>query len=269
MKKHRWNFSLMLCLLLLDAGLIILFPLFIGVAVDDAIVGEYVGAIYLGLLGFLALVIGAGRRFYDSRFYAKLYLELAPKITDPEEDSTTLKSAHLGFLGEVIEFFENSLPELINNSIALIGTVIIIATIDSYVFAGSLIVLLIILIVYGLSEKNTLSFNASFNFETEKQVGLIERKNPIALRWHFQRLMKWNVKLSDLETINYSVIWLFMIAFLVGSILYSAINGIVSQGAILALILYIFQFIEQTSTLPIYYQEWLRLKEILGRLEKI
>ena len=266
--KYRWSFLLMLSLLLLDASILILFPLFIGYAIDDALVKEFRGATYLGLLGLAALIIGAGRRFYDSRFYAKLYQRSAPKIADTEQE-TTVKSAHFGFLGEVIEFFENSLPEIINNSIALIGTLVIIATIDLKVFTGCLIILLIVSIVYGLSEKKTIRFNASFNQEVEKQVGFLGENNPIALRWHFSKLMKWNIKLSDLETINFSIIWLFMIIFLVGSILVSVWNGMTSQGLVFALVLYVFQFLETTASMPIYYQQWLRLKEIFERLSHI
>ncbi|MEP1095864.1 MAG: ABC transporter six-transmembrane domain-containing protein [Cyclobacteriaceae bacterium] len=268
-KKYRWNFLLMLFLVLVDAGLLVLFPLFIGYAIDDALVSEYRGTFLLGALGISTLLIGAGRRFYDSRFYAGVYEQLGVEVGRRPNQSASTKSAHLGFLGEVVEFFENSMPEIINNTIGLVGTLVIIATMDVRMFFGCLSVLVVVSIVYGLTEKKTIRFNASYNSELEKQVGALSGSNPVQLRWHLQKLMKWNVKLSDLETINFSVIWLFMMAFLVASIVSSVVSGMVSQGTLFALVLYLFQFIENVTIMPLYYQQWLRLKEIIDRMNRI
>ncbi len=268
-KSYRWNFLLMLFFILVDAGLLVLFPLFIGFAIDDAFIGEYGGSFLLGTLGMLTLIIGAGRRFYDSRFYAKIYEQLGVEVGTRTQETTSTKSAHLGFLTEVVEFFENSMPEIINNAIAMIGTLVIIASMYFELFFGCLFILLVVAVVYGLSEKKTVRFNASYNGELEKQVVVLSENNPIHLRWHIQKLMKWNVKLSDLETINFSVVWIFMMAFLVLSIIASVGNGMITYGSIFALVLYLFQFIENITVMPLYYQQWLRLKEIIGRLKSV
>ncbi len=268
-KTYQWNFLLMLLLVLVDAGLLVLFPLFIGYAIDDVLVNEYQGSFLLGALGMLTLIIGAGRRFYDSRFYARIYQQLGVEVASRLKESTSTKSAHLGFLGEVVEFFENSAPEIINNTIALIGTLAIIATMDLRIFFGCLIILLLVMLVYGFSEKRTVRYNASYNSELENQVTVLSENNPIQLRWHLRKLMKWNVKLSDLETVNFSIVWLFMMAFLVASIIISVGNGMISYGSIFALVLYLFQFIENITIMPLYYQQWLRLKEIVDRLRSV
>lgn len=259
----------MLALVLIDAGLLVLFPLFIGYAIDDALVKTYNGAVYLGLLGLATLLIGAFRRFYDSRFYARLYEKLGAQIGDREDLNSTTKSAHLRLLNEVVEFFENSLPQLVNSTIGLIGTLIIIATLNMKILAGCGIVLLIVVLVYGLSVKKTIRYNAGYNDELERQVDMLEGHQPVLLRNHLRKLMKWNIRLSDLETINFSVVWLFMMAFLVLSIVIAINDGITSYGAVFALVLYLFQFIETAIVMPLFYQQWLRLKEITGRLADI
>jgi len=68
-KKYMASLLFTLSLLLVEAGLAILFPLLIGLAIDDAIQGSYQGAIQLGLLGLTVLIVGVGRRIFDSRFY--------------------------------------------------------------------------------------------------------------------------------------------------------------------------------------------------------
>ena len=79
--------------------------------------------------------------------------------------------------------------------------------------------------------------------------------------------MKWNIKLSDLETINFSIIWFFMISLLIFSIKTASENAL-EYGTVFALIMYVFEFIENSLTLPLYYQNLIRLKEISNRLNQ-
>ena len=67
---------------------------FIGFAVDDALQGTYEGAIWLGSLGVAALIVGAGRRLFDSRFYAKVYQKSGARmIANIEDSNASLKTA--------------------------------------------------------------------------------------------------------------------------------------------------------------------------------
>lgn len=265
--NYRWQLTFVLFLILLEAGLAVLFPLFIGYAIDDAMNQKYQGAILLGSLGIATLIIGAGKRFYDSRIYAKIYQKLGLKIGHNQEAPVSTRSAHLGFLSETVEFFENSLPEIINGTIALVGTLILISAMDQMIFIGCLISLVLVTLVYGLSQKYTLKYYSSFNQEMENRVDVLTENSPISLNWHLRKVMRWNVKLSDLETMNFSIVWLIMISFLVLSIVSSVGAAAVSHGSLFALILYLFQYIEQVMIMPMFYQQWLQLQEIIGRLK--
>lgn len=264
--EYRWKLAFVLFLILLEAGLSVLFPLFIGYAVDDAINQQFQGAMLLGGLGLATLIIGAGKRFFDSRVYAKVYQDLGLKIGVQSEEPVSKRSAHLGFLSEAVEFFENSLPEIINGLIALLGTIILIASMNQMVFIGCLISMVLVVIVYGASQKYTLKYYSSYNQEMENRVAILSQNSPISLNWHLRKVMKWNIRLSDLETINFSIVWLIMISFLVLSIFHSVDGSAMSHGTLFALILYLFQYIEQVMTMPMFYQEGIRLSEILQRL---
>ena len=78
--RNRWRFGFTLLLVLVEAALLVLFPLVIGMAVDGAIAGQYRGATYLGALGLATLVVGASRRLLDSRFYARLYRIMGEQV---------------------------------------------------------------------------------------------------------------------------------------------------------------------------------------------
>lgn len=270
LKEYKLRFGLTFFLILSEAGLVILFPLFIGNAIDSVISGSPQGAMYLGTLGLIILIVGVGRRVYDSRFYAKVYQNIgAGTISKMVDDDASKKSAHLSMMKEMIEFLENSLPELISNLIGLIGVVGIIATLNLKAFYGSLMVTVIVFLIYWISSKKTIRLNKFSNDELEKQVDIISQNDGQALNAHLTKMMKWNIKLSDLEAINFSISWIVLMVFLVLCIIISVGDGIVKYGALFSLIMYVFQYMENVINLPLFYQNWLRLQEIKERLEHV
>ena len=266
-KEFRWQFAFTFSLILLEAAAILLFPLFIGFAIDDALQGIIKGSILLSILGILALVLGAGRRFFDSRFYAQVFQSKGAMIIGSmHEQQSSVKAARLGMINEMVGFLEDSLPELINSIIGLVGVVVIIASLNIQVFWGCILVTLVIFLVYSLTASKTLRLNRAYNNELETQVDVIHKNSPKLLHHHLGRVMRLNVQLSDLETVNFSVSWLALMLFLVAAILISAQVGMVKYGALFSLVMYIFQYIESIISLPLFYQQWLRLKEIRERL---
>ena len=263
----KWRFVLMFCLILAEAGLSILFPLFIGWAIDDALKNSYTGALLLGGLGILVLLIGVSRRVLDSRFYAKIFINVGTKTLHANgEQSESVKTARLQMLKEIVEFLENSLPELIQEIIGLVGVIIILAFLHVKILIGGIIALLLVFLVYIISGEKTIFYNQAYNNELEQQVDVIASKNSSSQSAHLKKLMHWNVKLSDLEALNFSFSWLFLMAFLVISIILAVQDGVTQYGALLALVMYVFQLIENVVVLPLYYQHWLRLTEIMQRI---
>ncbi|MEM9329485.1 MAG: ABC transporter six-transmembrane domain-containing protein, partial [Bacteroidota bacterium] len=206
---------------------------------------------------------------YDSRVYAKLYRRLGGDLASQKEGTVTAKSAHLGFLTEVVEFLENSIPEIVSSLVGLVGTLVIIGTINISLMWGCLAVLMLTIIVYAATSRYTMALNTGYNQELERQVEVVSTNEPVRQKTHLKDLMRWNIRMSDLETINFSIVWILMISFLVGSIVFAVGNGIPSYGAIFSLVLYLFQFIESAIALPLFFQQGLRLKAIIRRLDNM
>ena len=266
--RYKWRFILTFVLIVLESSSLLLFPLFIGKAIDGLINQNFSGAIYLAMLGVSVLVIGVGRRVFDSRFYAKAYQDLGvSKMIQIQHEKTSVKTARLNMIKELVEFFENALPELINNIFGLVGVVIILFVLNTSVFVGSCIVTCIIFLVYWLSSKKIMAYNEKVNDEMERQVDTIANNNTIQLQQHLKETMRWNIKLSDLEALNFSLSWLVALAFLIAAIIIAINDGIVKYGTLFALVMYVFQYIENVISLPLFYQHWLRLREILYRLK--
>lgn len=269
--RFKWRISFTFLLVIVESLLAVFYPLLIGLAINDLLEGSYQGSILLGSLGVASLIIGTLRRFYDTRVYSKIYCQIAPEVADAEfnKGSPVSKvSARSGLLTEFVEFLENSMPEIIGVIISMVGGVIIIASLNFQVFLACLALLVLILIVYGVTGKLNFNLNSEYNNQLEQQVSVLESRQSSSIQQHFNLLMKWNIKLSDLETWNYFVIWLGVIALLVFSPIAAIDSGIVKYGLIFSILVYVFEFIESTISLPLFIQQLIRLKEISHRLNE-
>jgi len=249
----------------------LLFPLAIGFSVDSLLENSNTGIFTLGGLCVVMLMFAAGRRYYDTRVYSSMYHDLATTLVERKRKSgtsTTRLTAQVNLLREIVEFFENSLPELIGALITFLGVMVLLGTIDPWVMASCLIGSLLVLAIYALSEKRIFSYNKHQNDELEKQVDVLEENRRRRVHAHFGRIVKWNIKLSDLETLNFSGVWIVMALLLVFSVVVVVGNEAISYGQKITSIMYVFEYIQVVMSFPFFYQEAIRLREITGRLSK-
>jgi len=60
--------------------------------------------------------------------------------------------------------------------------------------------LFVIIAIYILTSKKSFRLNKSYNDQLEKQVDVLSEKDNHQIKSHFKSVMKWNIRLSDLET---------------------------------------------------------------------
>lgn len=267
--RFRWQVAATVTLVLVEAVVVLLFPLFIGLAINDLLDDSYRGVAMLGGLGVTALAVGSGRRYFDTRAYTGIYEAIATELVarEHERDTETSKiAARTTLAGEFVEFLENSMPEIVTASIGTVGMLAILAGLDLNVFFACLGLLGLLVVTYWASARRNLALNKGYNDELERQVTAIDSRQNEVISGHFRALMRWNRQLSDLETLNYVVIWLGVIALLV----YAPIEVIGPEGAdygfAFSTILYVFQYVDALIALPLFVQQIIRLKEISTRL---
>ncbi len=266
LKRFAGRFALTMSLVVLEAAGWILFPLFIGRAIDSVLADSTRGLYEFGALALATMLIAIVRRLVDSRAYAKIYVGLGEEMVGADEESdTSTRTARLGMLREIVEFFENSLPALVNSLIGLAGTVLILWMLNVPVFLGCLVVAVATVTLYALTGRLTTRYNEGFNDQYERQVDAVHSGNPRRLREHLRAMMRWNIRLSDLEAANFGINWVFMTGLLVFAVA-AAAEQTLEYGAVFAIVMYVFQFVESMLGIPLYYQQWLRLREISGRL---
>ncbi|SFD37051.1 ABC transporter six-transmembrane domain-containing protein [Pseudoalteromonas denitrificans] len=270
-KRFKSQISVTFILVLIESVLGILFPLFIGWAINDLLDNQLNGLYWLAALGFSSLIIGSARRLYDTRTYSKIYQQVATERVEKEktkQQTVSTISARTSLLTELVEFLENSMPEVINVFIGIIGTLFIVVTMNVNVFYACFSLALLVSFVYLITGRFNYQLNANYNEELENQVKTLEQNDMGVIKLHFKNLMKWNIKLSDLETINYFIIWLGVIALLLYTPVSAIGMGVVDYGLVFSLMIYVFQYIELIVALPLFIQQLIRLKEISNRLSR-
>jgi ABC-type multidrug transport system fused ATPase/permease subunit len=270
-RQYKWQTSFALVLVTIESLLEILYPLLIGLAVNGLLDGSYLGVIQLAALGACSLLIGTARRFYDTRLYAKMYLRVAPTVVQQEFErgsSVSKVSARAGLLTEFVEFLENSLPEVIAVAISLVGALSLIATLNSHVFVACLLLLALVVLTYAITGSFNYHLNRGYNDQLEQQVIVLEQGEHAKINDHFKQLMHWNIKLSDLETVNYFVIWIGAIALFVYTPVTVVNSGVTNYGQIISILLYVFELIDKAVTFPLFIQQVIRLREITQRITR-
>lgn len=269
--RFRGKVLFTLFLVVTESLLDLLFPLFIGLAINGLLQQNYNGILYLAGLGILTLMVGSARRFFDTRAYSDIYITIseAMVLTEQQKESSISKiSGRVSLLTEFIEFLENSMPMIVSSIIGILGVLIIIFTLNIAVFWACIGLLLLIIVIYLLSGKWNFRFNEKFNDEIENQVEALSTQDSGIIRKHFNMITHWNIKLSDLETWNYAVIWLGTIGVLVYAPVVVIGSGIENYGFVFSVLMYVFQYVESLISLPYFIQQIIRLQEISGRLQE-
>ena len=269
--RFKWRVSFTFLLVILESVLDIMYPLFIGYAINDLLENKYTGIIKLLLLGVFSLFVGTARRFYDTRIYAGIYSQITPEIVVSEyskNSSVSKITARTSLLTEFVEFLENSMPEIIGAIFSLIGIISIIATLNLNVFYACIALLFLICIIYAVTGKFNFHLNAQYNEQLEKQVQVLESKNNQSIKNYFKDLMKWNIKLSDLETTNYFIIWAGVIALVIFTPITVVQSGILRYGLVFSILMYVLEYVYRVVGFPLYIQQLIRLKEISNRLQE-
>lgn len=267
--RFKWKISLTWLLVVVESIIGILYPLAIGFAINGLLEKSYEGIYGLAMLGAMSLVIGSLRRLYDTRVYSDIYLKTVTQMVDKEHErkrDTSTISARANLMTEFVEFLENAMPEIVESLIAVIGVLIIIATLNIKVFFACLALLALITVTYWLTGQRNYRLNKNYNDELEQQVTAIASKSRKTSHKHFNALMRWNIALSDLETFNYFIVWTGVIALFLYTPVQVVGDGVLSYGLVFSVLMYVFDYIERLVTMPLHIQQTIRLHEISKRL---
>lgn len=240
-------------------------------AVNDLIKGSYEGLIILSIVHILWLIIGTIRHMYDTRTYSAIYTSLVTQFLSRRYGKTEVSklSAHSTLAREFVDFLEFDLAYVVEALYSIFGSLILLYFYDAYVVAicfALLIPVMGISYFYGKKMKRLTRFK---NDELEKQVNIISEGNTEFVKGHYDKLRKWQIKISDKEALNFGLIEILVMVVIAASLLISTnmFGTTILAGNIIGMYTYILKFVSGIDTIPYTVQRLTALSDITRRIE--
>lgn len=254
-------------LTLLETVLMTLIPLFIGFAIDGLLEDRYENFIKLIVVMAVLLIIGVSRRVYDTRVFGTIRVELGKTLAERSSKlATSVVNARIGMGRELVDFLEHQAPELMTSIVQLIISVVVLYSFHPTLAFTALATMVSMLLLYSLFHKRFYRLNSAYNHQEEKQVDTLGSRKPERISHHLLRLRKFEVNLSDTESLVYGLIFLFLLSFVSFNLWFAASNVTVTVGSIFSVISYSWSFVDSALILPVTLQGWSRLSEIMTRI---
>lgn len=250
-----------------EIALMSLIPLFIGFAIDDLLAKQTDDLFTLIALLIALVFVSVIRRFYDTRAYGNIRVQTQNSIAERNNNlDVSVLNARLEMGRELIDFLEESLPEILNASVQFIVSLIVLYFLNPVLALSAFIAAIVMMVIYSLFHQGFYALNRTYNKQTEKQVSILATKLLTNFATHFNRLKNLEVKLSDREAILYGCVFIALLTMVTFNLWYATAHGEISAGKIFSIVSYSWEFVEAAIVLPVTMQSWTRLSEITTRI---
>lgn len=244
-----------------------LIPLLIGLAIDDLIASQVEKLAFLAAVMLVLTTVAVIRRLYDTRAYGDIRVQLGIEVVERHKSQAiSTSSARLDMARELVDFLENSVPGLITALVQLIVAFIILWHFHWQLSAAAVAMTLLMLIIYSLFHGRFYRLNGKMNAQKERQVSILTKKRPIAVRQHLLALKHWEIKLSDAEAWLYGLLFVVVTVFIISNLWQSVKLVELTAGTLFSVVAYSWEYVEALILLPMALQEWARLHEITHRI---
>ncbi len=271
MLKHRYQLAITYTLFSLEMLGSLLRPFFLGIAVNDIIKGSYHGLIVLSIIHFSWLIIGTVRHMYDTRTFSSIYTSLVTQFLSRRHNKSEVSklSAHSTLSREFVDFLEFDLAYVIEAVYNLLGSLVLLYFYDTAVVAICFTLLLPVIVISYFYGKKMRLLTRLKNDELEKQVAIISEGKPEYIKGHYNKLRKWQIKISDKEAFNFGIIEIMVMLIIGASLLISQKNfgTTVLAGNVIGIYNYILKFVSGLDTIPYTVQRITSLSDITRRIE--
>ena len=268
--KYKYKLLFTYTLFALEMLANLMRPYFVGEAVNDLINGRYQGLFKLILVQVAYLVIGTIRHMYDTRTYSSIYTSLVTKMLSRGflHEEVSKLSAHSTLAREFIDFLEYDFNFIVEALYNIIGSLIMLYFYQHVVVLICLAVLLPVILIGYRYGKFMLNLTKSKNDELEKQVDIISTKNKRWIEEHYQALRKWQIRISDMEAMNFGIMEVMILGVIIFSLLVlNKSAGMIAAGDIVGIYTYLLKFVSGLDTIPYTLQRFSTLRDLTQRIE--
>jgi ABC-type multidrug transport system fused ATPase/permease subunit len=269
--QHKRKLLVTYLLFSLEMAGSLLRPFFLGMAINDLMKGSYDGLILLSIVHFVWLLMGTARQMYDTRTYSAIYTTLVTRFLSRRYGKTDVSrlSAHSTLSKELVDFMETDLPYVMEAIYNIIGSLILLCFYDYRIVLPCMAILLPVMAISYFYGKKMRRLTRLKNDELEKQVSIISAGNNASINQHYNKLRKWQIKISDKEAINFGLIEMLVLIVIGFSLLISTnvFGAGLLAGNLVGIYNYVLRFVSGLDSIPYTVQRITALNDIARRIE--
>lgn len=273
----RWWIALAIGLVIVENVAWIIEPSLFGPVIDALIdsAGESSWAsalppllIWVGVFAINSIV-GAFRRAYDQNIYLSIYTNLATHVAELSRDrglSTSRTAARTQLAREFITFVQYRMPEILEQVIAIGGSLIGLSFFDFRIAAACAVVTLPLTLITVLYARKVVPLQAVVHDGLEEMYEVFEKQDVPAIESYYRRIAAPQKQIARWGALTFGLMRLFLLGIFL-MVLYIAIDlDSFSTGNIYSIVAYVWTFVSSSEYLPELMESWTSLQDITGRL---
>jgi ABC-type multidrug transport system fused ATPase/permease subunit len=270
--NHKYALIAVNAINILETVCYLFIPAGAGLCIDSFIEKNYWGvwAFALTYMGWQGL--GVARRMYDTRVFSKIYNEISIQTIEHHKakgiDNGKI-NARVELLKEVISFFENDFPFVLNSFVEMFGSAILLYFYNPKLLFVCLVIIIPSFIINWFYSQKMGKVTTEVNNEYEKQLDVIAEKKGQDLFAYFAFVRKLNIRKSNYEAYNFGMLEFFVFLMIVTSLFVITQTPNIKYGEIVATYGYIYRFAYSFDFIPHLTGRVVLLKDINNRLEDV
>jgi hypothetical protein len=268
-RAHRWRMVATYLLFNLENLGRLAQPWFLGWAVNDLLARRSPGLVLFVLQHLVNLGLATVRQLYDTRTFTRIYADLATRLVGEQRrrgvDLSRL-AARSTLCREVVDFFERDLPVLFYTAYSVGGSLLMIALFDGVLVLPCLAFLAVAGLLTRSLASRSLALNRGLNDEVEREVDVLQHAPQDRVDDHYRRLRVWRIRLCNVQAVNFGATELLSL-LLMAVVLFRACTVASNDvGALFSVLGYVMLLTSSLRYLPMWVQQFSRLRDIRRRL---
>ncbi len=213
---------------------------------------------------------GTIRRMYEPKIFQNIFADIVTKITrrgSRDNINTSITAGRAQLSHEYINFLQYRIPELMEQTIAIVGAVFALTIFDWRISAACMLVVIPLGIISQFYNKRVLFLQKDLHDQYENIVDTFVTKKPENIRDIYKSMANVQTKIGKYNGFNFGFMRLtLLIVFLV--VLYISIDlDNFTTGDIYAIVSYLWTFISSSEYLPELMESRASLKDISSRIK--
>jgi ABC-type multidrug transport system fused ATPase/permease subunit len=255
-------------------------PWIFGTLIDEFILKANGSVFQLAPIKFLPLFLwillyainsgtGTVRRMYEPKIFQNIFADIVTKISQKgqrDNVNTSVVAGRAQLSHEYINFLQYRIPELLEQSIAIVGAICALTIFDWRISAACFLVVLPLGVIGQFYNKRVLYLQKDLHDQYETIVDTFVTKKPENIRSIYKSMANVQSKIGKYNGFNFGFMRLtLLIVFLV--VLYISIDlDNFTTGDIYAIVSYLWTFITSAEYLPELMESRASLKDISQRI---